>query len=132
MARTTEQAVADLLGEDYASDRRLTPFVRAGNIKTTDLSVKAAAAGRTIGAATLVEIETWVSAYFYTLSDPVYTSKSTGKASGSFLRKENPYLTGAIALDPSGMLAGILSNQTASATWGGKPPSEQTDYVFRS
>jgi hypothetical protein len=72
------------------------------------------------------------------MSDKAYQSKSTGGASGTFqgqtgMRLESTdYGQAAMILDVTGRLASRSQGRTRpTVAWGGKPPSEQTDYVDR-
>lgn len=131
-ARTTAADVKLILGDDYAEGRNITPFVTGANILTTRLVALAAEEGAAaVPAATLKEIEGWLAAHLYTRSDRVYSSRSTKDASGAFVAKGDEYLETAKMLDPTGLLPDVLSAQTATASWAGKAPSEQTDYADR-
>lgn len=134
MARTSEGKVKEILGDDYDSltPRSLRPFVTGAGLITDRLSVAATAADEAITAAELTEVEGWVAAYLYTKSDRLYTSRSTLGASGSWLLKENPYLEGAKALDPTGLLASVLSTQRADGFWIGKDLPERLSYDDRN
>ena len=132
--RTTPGAVQDVLGTDWDQQRPLTAFVAAANRVTTRLVTAAATDGVTIGATDAELIERWVAAYLYTLSDRLYTSRSTRGKSGSFFfaKQENPYLTAAKALDPSGLLGGVLDGQTADVTWVGTTEPDQRTFEDRN
>lgn len=134
--RTSEPAVRGVLGYNYDAVRYpdLTPFIRPASL-IVDRLAAAASGVYTFPAGVLAEVETWLAAYWYTKTDPLFTSRSTKGASGSFLRDEkvaNPFLKGALDLDGSGLLAGIL-NGTGSARgiWLGKRPSEAVPYSRR-
>ena len=136
--RTTATAVKDILapGKDYDSidEPKLTPFIRAANLTTNRVATCATAKGIPLSSDELLEIETWMACYYYTRSDPIYQSRSTKGKSGQFVADPNDperYRAGAIALDPSGCLKSILMGNRAGASWLGKAPSEQIDYVDR-
>ena len=133
MARTTPSAVQDVLGGDYDGTTTVTPFIDAANAVVSRVYTCAANKGITLSTVELELIERWLAAHFYTTSDPVYQSKNTSKAGASFVRPKElePYLDRAVLLDYSGCLKNILMRQTASLTWLGRPPSEQTDYIQR-
>lgn len=138
--RTTSALVQGVLGADYGQKPSgelpsLTPYIRIAN-QVTDRVATAAVDNKniTLTSAELEVIETWLAAHFYTKMDPVYTSKSTGGASGSFVRgktEPEPYKDGAIAADYSGCVNAILNRFFASANWLGKAPSEQIPYWQR-
>lgn len=132
--RTTEKLVREVLLQNYdcGSNPSLVPSIRAANVITTRLVARAVAAGYAHTTDERGLVETWLSAYFYSKSDPLYVSKSTGGASGTFLLPENPFLLGAKELDGSGLLAAVMDGKRqARAAWLGKRPSEQTDYSDR-
>jgi hypothetical protein len=73
--------------------------------------------------------------YFYCKMDPMYQSRSTLDASGSFIndpKMPEYYKSMAVALDPSGNLNALLSSQRASVGWMGKPVSDQIAYWDRN
>lgn len=135
--RTTASLVQAVLGDDYGprldgSLPDLTPFITAANTITNRVVACASAKGLALsdgGQDTEAEqVERWLAAYFYTKQDPIYSSKSTSGASGSFVRdadEANPYRGAAINIDYSGCLAAILKRQFAFFSWLGKPPSAQ-------
>lgn len=136
MARTDADAVKAVLLRDY--DQRNTPslttFITSASLIVDRVATCAAAKGYTLSDALLLEMETWVAAYRYTLNNPVYSSKSTDGRSASFVRDGNPYKEGALALDPSGCLSVALDPKKATRpgfSWLGKRPSEATPYTDR-
>jgi hypothetical protein len=137
VARTNAGLVQGILGNDFDADRggsALEPYIRAGNLFVNRVVTCAAGKRVTISDDELKEIEGWMSAHFYTKSDPVYQSKSTGRASGSFVRNPTtpePYLDAAIMLDPSGCVVALAKRNVAGGFWLGKAPSEQTAYEDR-
>jgi hypothetical protein len=144
VARTTSAAVKDVLrlgslGGDYddANEPSLTPYITAANLIVTRVNTCATARGRTLSAAELAEIETWLAAHFYVQSDQTYASKSTGGASASFHGQTGMYLESsrygqtAVSLDYSGCLSALGNRRTAAGYWLGRRPSEQTDYSER-
>lgn len=136
MPRTTHSAVKAVLGNDYdnVACPDLAPRIRAANLLTTRVNTCATSNGYSLSTDELREIETWLAAYFYTLSDPIYQSKNTSSAGGTFVRNPktpNSYLEGAIALDISGCLNAIINRLSAGVDWLGLAPSDQTDYEDR-
>lgn len=136
MARTTPLAVENLLLKDYDSRNwpSLSPFIDSATVIVDRVVTCATAKGITLTTAEKELIERWLAAFFYTRSDPIYQSKSTDGSSASFVADPvdpERYRAGALAVDYSGCLAGILKGNRASAVWLGKRPSEQTSYVDR-
>lgn len=137
--RTTPGKVEEILLGDYDGTSALTAQI-LGASKIVDRMVTCAAEDDvSFDAEELELIERYVAAYRYTLSDPLYTSRSTSKASGSFQGEQdaagkpiNRYLKAALDLDPSGCLRELLMpGPRAGGYWLGKAPSEQTDYDQR-
>lgn len=137
MARTDDAAVKAVLLHDYdgRNNPSLATFITSASLIVDQVAACAAAKGVTMSDALLAEIETWVAAYRYTHNNPVYQSKSTDGRSASFVREggRNPYLLGAVELDPSGCLAALLSGKKVRAgfTWLGKRPSEAVPFDRR-
>jgi len=128
--RTTEDAVRELLETDDSIN--IEPFIDAANA-VTDYIVSQDSDG-ILSSALKVQIEKYLAAHFYALKDPQYSSKSTGGASGSFIRaqagqgfKATDWGQQAVDMD----ITGTLGKRRVSANWLGKAPSEQTDYVDR-
>ena len=128
-SRTTSGAVAGVLGGNHDGSTLLTPYMDSANPIVTRTAACATGKGITLSAIELELIERWLAAYFYTIMDPLYTSKNTADAGGSF----NPrsYLEAAYAIDYSGCLKAIIERKTAGMMWLGKPPSEQLPYEQR-
>lgn len=130
MPRTSASAVKAILLKDYPTKRApsLDPFIRAAGIIVDRLAV----ADSTIEDPVLLEIETWVAAHAYCMSDQTYTQKQTGNAMGSFHGKTGMYLEAtkygqmAVLIDPSGKLAEIATGtgpNMAGGFWLGKTAS---------
>ncbi len=139
MSRTTPGLVKEILGNNYdqgsavRSAPSLAPYIRTANILVNQLVARAAAAGRTaIDTPTLNEIELWLAAHAYTQMDPLYKSRSTGGASGSFA--DQSYKDMAISLDPTGLLVDILNPKKVAvgAMWLGKTEPDQRSYNDRN
>ena len=133
MSRTRATQVEEILGRNYIPGVDLTPYIDVASAIVTRVNTCAVAKGYTLTSSELELIERWYAAWVYTDMDPLYRSKSTGGASGSFDTdpKQKRYLRQAIALDPSGCLAGIVAGHNAGAIWLGKTPSERIDYTQR-
>lgn len=140
MARTDADQVKGVLLLDYdtRNSPSLTPFIRGASLIVDRVATCAIAKGKTLTAEELVEIETWLAAHAYAMSDQPYSEKKTEKAMGKFQGQTKMYLEAtkygqmAISLDPSGCLAAIASGRRrARVEWLGKVPSEQIDYVQR-
>lgn len=130
MARTTATAVEKVLGYNYDGESDLSPYIdTAANI--VDQAVACATARNiVISSGTAALMEMWLAAHYYLQMDPLYKSKTTGRASASFADQD--YSKQALQLDGSGCLAGILSGKRASLTWGGKTDAEKLDYDQRN
>lgn len=133
MSRTRASSVEAILGRNYISGVDLAPYIEVAAAVVTRVNTCADAKGYTLTSSELELIERWYAAWVYTDMDPLYRSKSTGGASGSFDTdpKQKRYLRQAIALDPSGCLAGIVAGHNAGAVWIGKVPSERIPYDQR-
>lgn len=141
MARTTPTAVQAVLaaGQDYDVDAApdLTPYIDAANATTSRVSECASMKGIGLSASELEIIERWLSAYYYTRSDPIYQSKTTGGQSASFVADSQAsterYKAGAMAVDASGCVKAILNGVgRPRAVWLGKTQSEQTSWTDRN
>lgn len=136
--RTTSAAVVDILGPHYDAVR--TPSL-TGFIATASSLVDKVSANDTAGklsASDLEIIERWLSGHFYQQSDQMFTSRSTGKASGSFqgqtgMGLENSiYGQTAMSLDVTRYLAALNKGGIVGGAWLGKPLSEQLTYDERN
>ena len=135
--RVTDQQVRDIVDTNPALPT--LPFIAAANALTDKVSSNDS--DSLLNAASLLEIERWLSAGLYAIRDQAYTSKKSGDASAVFqtgmsqpgFLNQNDYLRTAMALDVTGYLAKLNRGQTAEATmeWVGLAPSEQTDYEDR-
>lgn len=124
---------------DSVNQPSLTPFIRTANLVTNRMNTCATAKDYTLDSDLLLEIETWLAAHFYSMSDRPYSTTRTDKAYAKFQGitkmglEASHYGQTALNLDYSGCLSIINSttNKSVSVTWLGKPPSEQTDYEDR-
>lgn len=130
MSRTTAADVQAVLGGNWDQTTDLTPFIDTASELVDDAISCATTRGVTISATRAELIERWLAAYYYTQMDPLYTSRSTADASGSF--RDQDYSKAAISLDSSGCLKALLNGtRSATAIWLGKRPSVQTPYYQR-
>ena len=136
MARTTPAKVEAVLNRDYDYVNRpsLTPYIDTATDLIDRVVTQASANGTTISSTTAELMERWLSADCYVRSDSTHSSRSNAGASASFTRKGDEYRRMAIALDPSGILAGLLTEgkQRVDIFWLGKPPSDQIPYQDRN
>ena len=138
MARVTSATVESLLADNYDGSTDLDQFIGLATRMVDRLVTCAALKSVTFSTDELADIEKLLAAHFYQMSDEGYTSKSTGKASGSFKGqfadglKRTTYGQSALILDPSGCLAAASSGARAGGTWLGKPKSDQLDYDERN
>lgn len=132
MARTVSIDVQELLQRNY--DSRNSPsldvYVAMATSFVDRVVTCAANKGIVIDDTLLELIERNMAAHFYTRSDPLYASKSTLSASGSFARGKEVevYKANAIDLDPSGCVNALLNRKVASMNWLGKTDSEKLDW----
>lgn len=124
MARTTPKAVQDLLGPNWDGAACLDPFIATAGEMTTDVYDCARGKGTTYTATRLELMERWLAAYYYTLQDPLYQSRSTLSASGAFVAEKdgtNRYLKGALDLDKTGCLSALTGTgpKRAGGIWLG-------------
>ena len=127
--RTSSNAVQGVLADNYDGCTNLTPFIATANAVMRRVVICSSARGFTLTVTEQEMMERWLAAYYYTIADPLYKSRSTNGASGSFF--DRSYLEAAYAIDPSGCLKGIIEGKRASMVWLGKNPSEQIDYSIR-
>lgn len=136
MSRTTVLAVQKVLGANYGplpdgTSPSLAPYIETASNTVAQAIACAADDGVILTAVQTELMERWLAAYYYTVMDPVYTSRSTLSASGSFATAEDRYKKVAEQMDPSGCLKTILDGNIAGAFWAGKPKSAQIDYDQR-
>jgi hypothetical protein len=137
MARTTSTQVAAVLLNDYdnAAQPDLTPYIDSASSMVDAILNCASQRGLPLSSTQQEIVERWLSAYFYTRTDPIYASKTTAGASGNFVSDPElgpeRYKQAAIQLDPSGCLNAFLNRRFATQAWLGKNPTSQIDYVDR-
>lgn len=124
MSRTNQNNVKGVLGKDYDFNGcpSLKPYIDTANAVVSRVQTCAIAKGITLSSSELELIERWLAAHYYTKSDPVYASKTTGKATASFVRgtkEPEPYKDAAINMDYSGCLNAILNRLFAHGAWLG-------------
>lgn len=131
--RTTADKVRSILGRNYMSGANLDPHIATANAIVSNAVSKATADGATISTANAALMEMWISAWCYTLMDPMYVSKSTLSASGTFSidKDGNQYRKAAIALDDTGWLEAVLDGSYAGAFWLGKTAAEELSFNER-
>jgi hypothetical protein len=120
--RTTLAAVQQVLGgtapgSNWDGVTDLTPYIDTANALVNRVVVCACQKCMALTSVEQELVERWMSAHYYTKMDPVYTSKSTAGASGSFVRgpqEPEPYKDAAINIDVSGCLNAYLKRLTAT------------------
>ena len=137
MARTTQLLVGEILGNPTDNPRlqpnwdgttSLTPYIDKAYLMVTRVITCAAAKNITISTDEAEMIERWLAAYYYTVLDPLYKSRTTAGRSGTFVRSDNnDYKQAAIESDPSGCLNAMLKMQRAQGAWLGKTTAEATE-----
>lgn len=133
MAFTTSEKVRQVLQAEkqVGEDADLNRYITTANSLLTYVIGKDTAGLLT--SSLKIEIETYLAAHFYHLADPQVQSESYGGASATYQGTSGEGLKGswwgqqAIALDVTGELLKLANGKrTASMTWLGKPPSQQT------
>lgn len=131
MTRTNTAAVQVILGDNYDGTSPLDAYVEMATAIVDRVLTCAASNSVTVTDAEAELMERWMAAHYYTTMDPLYISKSTGRASGSFGARS--YMDAALAVDPSGCLSGILTRgKSAGLSWLGKPKSAQINHADRN
>jgi len=128
--RTTADLVKGVLLADYdtVNSPDLGPFIYSASFIVDDLVLIGGQRNPVVSFSTAKQeiLERWSGAYFYSLSDKPYASTSVEGASATFLVNKtdpNPYYSGAVNLDTSGILKMLLDRKTATIFWpGGDPP----------
>lgn len=119
---TTVQA---LLGANYGllpdgTAPDLQQYIDSADVVVQRVIVCAANKGMSLSPTEQELIERWLSCYFYCKMDPLYQSRSTAGASGSFVNAgmnaqidgdADRYKRGAIELDATGCLNAILNRK---------------------
>lgn len=127
MPRTNAQAVIDILGANYDTVNcpKLDPYIKAANLAVSRVDECAEDRGYTFSSSELTEMERWIAAYFYTIYDPIYKSKTTANSSATYF--DRSYLDAAKMIDTSGCLNAVIMSNRAQFDWLGKEPSNQID-----
>lgn len=118
MSLSTPTTVQAILGDNYGaledgSLPGLQQFCDAAYLTMQRVAACAVKKGITLSDAEKEMIERWLAAHYYCQMDPLYTSRSTAGASGSFQRKQGDgfetteYGATAVRLDPSGCLSSL-------------------------
>lgn len=135
-ARTTNKQVEQLLGDNWDECTSVAPYVRAASALVDQIVLCAARRKKVLPDEDLAIIETWIAAYRYTLTDPLFTSRSTAGASGSFANGDstlmgiqNRYKRGAIESDWSGCTNAVLNRLVAGFSSLGTPTACEPDGV---
>lgn len=136
MPRTDATTVKAILGSNYdtVANPDLTYVIRSASVLTDQVAACAVAKGVPLDDPSLLEIETNLAAHFYARQDQLYSSRSTGRASGSFQGQTGMSLNAsqygqtAMLFDPSGCLPAMNKGSVKPARlgWLGKSPQEQT------
>lgn len=121
-------------GKDYdtVNNPDVVPYIRPASAMVNVVDQRSAGRGYgKLDPDLLKEMEVWLAAHMYCLSDKTYQSKSTQGASASFTGQTGKgfestlYGQNALRLDFTGMLDVIDKRRFASSDWLGKPPSSQ-------
>ena len=132
--RVTPEDVRAIVETDEGT--ALDSFISTANALTDFLASKDV--DGVIPAVLLAEIERYLAAHYYSLLDPLYRSKSTGGASGTFQGTDGMglnsthYGQNAIALDPTGRLLSLSKGSpVAKVAWLGTPARNARTYATR-
>lgn len=128
MARVTEGEVRAIV--DTTLTINIDPFISIATSIVDRVDTCATEKGITLTASELINIEKLLAAHYYCLRDPLYKSRSTLDASGSF--DQGSYLDAAKAADPSGCLQDILDKKRPQIKWAGKKDSSRLTYDQRN
>ena len=135
-ARITEAQVQAILQDDFTSGDNLDSYVSLASNVVDDLDT--ADTGGVLSDATLVLIEAWLAAHYYTVQNHQLKSEKTGDVAGEYAGmyemglKSSKYGQTAIELDRTGFLRKMQKGSVkAGVSWLGKVPSAQIDYVDR-
>jgi hypothetical protein len=132
--RTTQPLVQGILLQNYDSvnNPELAPFIATASPIVDRVVAMAATKGWTLTSVEQQNIETYLSAHFYCLSDKTYQSKSTGGASGNFIGSSGlrldftEYGQMAMAVDVSGCLQNLNARQIVRGLHLGRSPFPQS------
>lgn len=131
MPRTDADTVKGVLtARNFETAADMTPFIRWANLVVNKAARCALDLGTPYDDATLLEMETALAAFYYTVPDPMYKRKQTEKASGEFF--DRSYLDMALMLDDVGCLRAIIKGIRAGAFWLGTPANSQRSYRERN
>lgn len=138
MARTTTDAVEEILGENFDDVLPVAPFVESATVLVDRVQACARRRSKTLTDTELELIERWLAAHYWGQAAGLFDGRATqGVVSGKFQGQTGMHLEGtyygqrALELDYSGCLTAIVNRQVAGASWLGKRQSEQVEYRQR-
>lgn len=125
-----------VLGGNYNGKSSLEPFILFAETIMIEVEACATSKGVPIAAAKASLMAGFLAAHAYCAQDPMYLSRSTMSASGSFQRQNGEGIEstefGRLAkqLDSSGCLVAVTSGgeRDATGTWAGTRYTEQQDH----
>lgn len=129
--RTDPEQVKGVLLDTYNGSANLSPFMRGAKIITDAMIRCAQKKGITHTDDEIIEIETWLAAHGYAMSDQVAESERDLNANVTYQGKTDMALNAtkfgqhALSLDYSGCLNAIGKHRKQSILWLGKDPSAQ-------
>lgn len=143
MARTTSTVVKDILLDDYGplrdgTEPSLTPFIDAASVVVDRVATSAAAKGKTLTETELANIESWLAAHFYVMSDQVSAEGKSGErwykyqGQTGMMLDASKYGQTAKLLDYSGSLAALQGRKVAALNWLGKTTGEKLEFEERN
>lgn len=132
------ESVQELLGRNYDPDISLDPFIAAANALLARHTECASSKGITLTAEETRLLTMYLAAHFYGSTDQFYTSRSTGRASGTYMGETGLGLDGTLygqnakLIDPTNCLAAMdRAKITLRFEWLGTPYREQRNYWER-
>lgn len=129
--RTDADMIKGILLAAYDGESNLAPFMRSASIIVSAMVRCASSKGISHTSDELIEIETWLAAHGYAMSDQIASEEKTLDASIKYQGKQEMGLNAtkygqhALNLDYSGCLNAIGKSRQQRILWLGKDPSQQ-------
>lgn len=131
--RTSPEQVQGVLLKDYDSvdSPSLVPFITAANLVVTQVKSCANKKGVSLSTDELQQIETWLAAHMYVMSDKVLIEEGSLSARGKYQGQTGMNINAsfygqtAAMIDHSGCLSAISQRKVVGFHWLGKTSSEK-------